>query len=155
MEPVKDICMRGRSQGKRCGWIQSWNLFSYFENLFSLSRSTFQYPENWGTLKEKVAVLMNVMSKIANIVNSCRKVTLAEDDFFTWPLWKKTFSSICFINVSILINLNFLMLHPMSFDFILGIFSGLFLFSKLDCNSLRVSDEWEKHPQKCMTQRFL
>ena len=89
MEPVKDICMKGSSQGKRCGWIQSWNLFSNFDSLFSLSRSTFQYPENWGTLKEIMAVLKNVMSKIANTVNSCRKVTLAEIDFSLGPFQKK------------------------------------------------------------------
>ena len=74
---------------------------------------------------------------------------------FSLGPFEKTFSSICFMNVSMLTNLNVLMLHPMTLDFILGIFSGLFLFSKLDCNSLRFSDEWEKHPQKCMTQRFL
>ena len=139
--PSRTFVWEGGARGKGAGESNPEIYFRILKTFFSLRRSTFQYPENWGKLKEIMAVLMNVMSKIANIVNSCRKVTLAEDDFSLGP-FKKTFYSI-FINDSILTNWNVLVLHPMTLDFILGIFSGLFLFSKPDCNSLRVSNEWD------------
>ena len=73
MDPLREIWMKGKIQGNKCGWIQT--CFHTYFIIVKVDILTFQWSDKWGRLKEMEAHRMKRESYIASIVKTSRNVT--------------------------------------------------------------------------------
>ena len=73
IEPFREIWMKGKIHGNKCGWIQT--CFHIYSIIGKIPLLTFQCCDKCGRLKEMEAHMMKRESKIASIVKTSRNVT--------------------------------------------------------------------------------